>query len=69
MAAEYGGIYDTHTLVTTAARRLVKETGCTTIALAQFSIARAALIVAAATGRPVLTPVASAVRAIRARCR
>lgn len=56
------------TLVTTAARRLVKETGCTTIALAQFSMARAAGMVATAVGRPVLTPVASAVRAIRARC-
>ena len=57
------------TLVTAAARRLVEEEGCTTIALAQFSMARAAPMVAAAIGRPVLTPVASAVRALRERCR
>ncbi|MSR02727.1 MAG: arylsulfatase [Gemmatimonadetes bacterium] len=56
-------------LVSAAARRLVEQEGCTTIALAQFSMARAAPMVAAATGRPVLTPVASAVRAMRERCR
>lgn len=56
-------------LVTAAARRLVEEEGCTTIALAQFSMARAASAVATAVGRPVLTPVASAVRALRERCR
>jgi Asp/Glu/hydantoin racemase len=54
-------------LVTAAARRLVGEEGCTTIALAQFSMARAAAIVAAAVGTPVLTTVASAVRAMRER--
>lgn len=57
------------TLVTAAARRLVDEEGCTTIALAQFSTARAAPMVTAAIGRTVLTPVASAVRALRERCR
>ena len=56
-------------LVSAAARRLVEQEGCTTIALAQFSMARAAPMVAAAIGRPVLTPVASAVRAMRERCR
>ncbi len=56
-------------LVSAAARRLVEQEGCTTIALAQFSMARAAPMVAAATGRLVLTPVASAVRAMRERCR
>ena len=56
-------------LVTAAAGRLVDEEGCTTIALAQFSMARAAGMVATAVGRPVLIPVASAVRAIRERCR
>lgn len=56
-------------LVTAAARRLVEEEGCTIIALAQFSMARAASIVAMAVGRPVLTPVASAVQALRERCR
>ncbi len=55
-------------LVSAAARRLVEQEGCTTIALAQFSMARAAPMVAAAIGRPVLTPVASAVRAMRGRC-
>ncbi len=55
-------------LVSAAARRLVEQEGCTTIALAQFSMARAAPMVAAAIGRPVLTPVASAVRAMRERC-
>ncbi len=56
-------------LVSAAARRLMEQEGCTTIALAQFSMARAAPTVAAATGRLVLTPVASAVRAMRERCR
>lgn len=46
-----------------AARGLV---GCTAIALAQFSMARAAPAVAAATGLPVLTTPDSAVRKMRA---
>jgi len=54
-------------LVTAAARRLAEDEGCGVIALAQFSMARAGPMVAAAVGRPVLTPVASAVRAMRAR--
>jgi hypothetical protein len=45
-----------------AARRLA---GCDVIALAQFSLARAASAVAAATGRPVLTTPDSAVRKLR----
>jgi Asp/Glu/hydantoin racemase len=40
-------------------------TGCELIALAQFSLARAAPMVAAATGRPVLTTPESAVRKLR----
>ncbi|SHJ29310.1 hypothetical protein SAMN02745194_02212 [Roseomonas rosea] len=40
---------------------------CDAIALAQFSLARAAPMVAAATGKPVLTTPDSAVRALRAR--
>ncbi|WP_338665268.1 aspartate/glutamate racemase family protein [Pararoseomonas sp. SCSIO 73927] len=40
---------------------------CDAIALAQFSLARAAPLVAAATGKPVLTTPDSAVRALRAR--
>ncbi|MFN0178233.1 MAG: aspartate/glutamate racemase family protein [Gemmatimonadales bacterium] len=55
------------TLVTRAAQRLVDDEGCTTIALAQFSMARSAPMVAAALGRPVLTPVVSAVRTMRER--
>ena len=47
-----------------AARELAD---CDAIALAQFSLARAAPLVAAATGRPVLTTPDSAVRALRAR--
>jgi hypothetical protein len=39
--------------------------GCDVIALAQFSLARAATAVAAATGRPVLTTPDSAVRKLR----
>ncbi|MBP0494277.1 aspartate/glutamate racemase family protein [Pararoseomonas indoligenes] len=42
-------------------------TDCDAIALAQFSLARAASLVAAATGKPVLTTPDSAVRALRAR--
>ncbi|MBB5695314.1 aspartate/glutamate racemase family protein [Muricoccus pecuniae] len=51
-------------LAAEAAREL---TDCDAIALAQFSLARAAPLVAAATGRPVLTTPDSAVRALRAR--
>jgi Asp/Glu/hydantoin racemase len=40
---------------------------CDAIALAQFSLARAAPLVTAATGKPVLTTPDSAVRALRAR--
>lgn len=53
-------------LAAEAARRLADQ-GCTVIALAQFSLARARDAVAAATGLPVLTTVDSAVRRLRAR--
>jgi len=53
-------------LVADAAMRLVHE-GCGVIALAQFSMARAAALVADRTGVPVLTSVGSAVRRLRAR--
>ncbi len=53
-------------LAVDAARRAV-ALGCGVIALAQFSLARAALAVAAATGLPVLTTVESAVRLLRQR--
>jgi len=49
-----------------AAAQLVDE-GCTLIALAQFSLARARPVVQARCGVPVLTTVDSAVRALRAR--
>lgn len=54
------------TLIATEARRL-REQGCTTIALAQFSMARARRACEAAAGLPVLTTVDSAVRALRQR--
>ena len=53
-------------LIAGAARKL-KERGCTRIALAQFSMARARQVCAEATGLPVLTTVDSAVRALRRR--
>lgn len=55
-------------LVAEQARALAAR-GCTRIALAQFSMARAQGVVAAATGLPVLTTVDSAVRALRAQLR
>lgn len=53
-------------LVAEQARALAAR-GCTRIALAQFSMARARAACAQATGLPVLTTVDSAVRALRAR--
>jgi aspartate/glutamate racemase len=53
-------------LAVEAALRLAAQ-GCTLIALAQFSLARARDAVAAATGLPVLTTVDSAVRRLRER--
>jgi hypothetical protein len=47
-----------------AALRL-KAKGCAVIALAQFSLARAAAAVRAATGLPVLTTPDSAIRKLR----
>jgi len=49
-----------------AAQRLAAD-GCTVIALAQFSLARAHALIADATGLPVLTTPDSAVRALRRR--
>jgi Asp/Glu/hydantoin racemase len=53
-------------LVAQAARRLVED-GCGVVALAQFSLARAADAVSQRCGVPVLTTVDSAMRALRAR--
>lgn len=54
-------------LVVAAAEALVRDEGCSVVALAQFSMARARDHVAARTGVPVLTTVASAVRLLRRR--
>ena len=54
-------------LVAAAADALVRDEGCSVVALAQFSMARACDHVAARTGVPVLTTVASAVRLLRRR--
>lgn len=65
LAALDAGDAATHDrLAAEASRRL---TGCDVILLGQFSLARAALMVAAATGLPVVTTPESAVRALRAR--
>lgn len=53
-------------IIAESAERLVED-GCAVIALAQFSMARAAGEVHARTGVPVLTTVGSAVRRLRAR--
>ncbi|MFH5923223.1 aspartate/glutamate racemase family protein [Roseomonas xinghualingensis] len=59
------GDVETHDrLAAEAARDLID---CDAIALAQFSLARAAPLVTAATGKPVLTTPDSAVRALKAR--
>ena len=50
-----------------AQARILRDKGCTRIALAQFSMARARAACEAASGLPVLTTVDSAVRALRAR--
>lgn len=55
-----------HDELTAAAAESLAARGCTLIALAQFSMARAAPRVAARTGLPVMTTVDSAVRKLRA---
>lgn len=47
--------------------RMLRDKGCRRIALAQFSMARAQLACASASGLPILTTVESAVRALRGR--
>jgi hypothetical protein len=56
-----------HDALAAAAAATLAAAGCTVIALAQFSLARAAPAVAAATGLPVLTTPGSAVRRLRQR--
>jgi Asp/Glu/hydantoin racemase len=55
-----------HDEITAAAAETLAARGCTIIALAQFSMARAAPLVASRTGLPVMTTVDSAVRKLRA---
>jgi aspartate/glutamate racemase len=56
-----------HDAIVADAARRAEAQGCDVIALAQFSIARAAPAVGRAVGVPVLTTVGSAVAALRAR--
>jgi aspartate/glutamate racemase len=65
-ALNRGDVADHDARVVQAAVRL-KERGCTVIALAQFSMARAKAAVELAVGLPVLTTPGSAVRALRQR--
>lgn len=56
-----------HDALVAAQARALRERGCTRIALAQFSMARARAACEEASGLPVLTTVDSAVRALRRR--
>jgi hypothetical protein len=56
-----------HDRAAVQAAQALKAQGCSVIALAQFSLARAQAPIAAATGLPVLTTPDSAVRALRRR--
>lgn len=65
-ALNSGDVQRHDALTAAAALRLVQQ-GCSVIALAQFSLARAAPAVSAATGVPVLSTLASAVQRLRQR--
>lgn len=65
MAALDRGDLATHDTAAVTAARSLADAGCSVIALAQFSLARARDAVAAATGLPVLTTPDTAVRALR----
>jgi Asp/Glu/hydantoin racemase len=67
MAALDAGDGDRHDALAAEAATALVADGCALIALAQFSLARAATAVAARCGVPVLTTVDAAVRALR-RC-
>lgn len=67
MDALNGGDGVAHDRAVVAAAQDLAAAGCTVIALAQFSMARAAPAVRDALGLPVLTTPESAVRALRAR--
>jgi aspartate/glutamate racemase len=59
----------THDQLALRAAQQLQAEGCTVIALAQFSLARAQALLAQATGLPVLTTPDSAVRALQQRLR
>ena len=61
------GDAETHDQLAADASVLLQDAGCQAIALAQFSLARAAPAIARRTGLPILTTVDSAVRALRKR--
>ena len=61
------GDLERHDALIAGQARLLQAAGCTTIALAQFSMARARAACEAATGLPVLTTVDSAVAGLKAR--
>lgn len=67
LAALNEGNGATHDRLVAAAARKAVHAGCDVVALAQFSLARAASAVAEATRLPVLTTVESAVRLLRER--
>ncbi|KIQ27704.1 arylsulfatase [Variovorax paradoxus] len=56
-----------HDALIAAQAAVLRDRGCTRIALAQFSMARASAVSAEASGLPILTTVDSAVRALRQR--
>ncbi|KQP20599.1 aspartate/glutamate racemase family protein [Pseudorhodoferax sp. Leaf267] len=67
LEALHAGDGATHDALVAAQARALAARGCTRIALAQFSLARARAACEQASGLPVLTTVDSAVRALRAR--
>ncbi|RZL61368.1 MAG: arylsulfatase [Variovorax sp.] len=67
LAALNAGDGERHDALIAAEAKALRDRGCTRIALAQFSMARARGACRAATGLPVLTTVDSAVRALRRR--
>ncbi len=67
LAALNAGDGATHDALVAAQAKALAARGCTRIALAQFSLARARAACEQASGLPVLTTVDSAVRALRAR--
>ena len=67
LAALNAGDAQRHDALIADQAKALRERGCTRIALAQFSMARARAACEAASGLPVLTTVDSAVHALRVR--